>query len=305
MKHPKPKFPGYSLSDLDILQRLGEKFHAKAKEKSPFLTGSIIALFVGLLEAASLSVKVFLRRKLGSRKVGLAILFFAFLWIRFFIVGGKAYGFLWHNALQSFEYFFSTFLLWAFNPYIGVTATNPDEYSLIALYYSYVALLLGLAHLFSSAGRTMAREKWLSDSQGESVFFQSLKGKFIGKVEITDMMIFMYFEPLLLVLTGFLVDQFIKDSLFFNLMLFSAIALFLDEYRRFMEFRANVIEVIDGELQAKKLMEELEKYDRYEKAGNIENADFSAGVQLATETDIQHSNKQKNEAERQEARLAS
>ena len=73
-----------SLATRNVLREGQEKAYRATKQRYPFLIGSIVWVFMLIVQAAALSVRVFFRRKIGERSFSLGLVLLSYFWIRCF-----------------------------------------------------------------------------------------------------------------------------------------------------------------------------------------------------------------------------
>jgi len=261
----------------------------------PFLIGSLIWVAEFIISAAAFSVKVFLRQKLGERTFNVWLVFFSYLWVRYFLIEDMHFEVLNKETVKIFGseiddnlyllYFAIYLILQFFSNLLGlasvvfwVSAEEAD--SLFVWVYSYIVVILGIAHLLSAFSRNLNHEKWFSYSRGKSVFFGWLEGRKIEGSAVSDTTIWMILDPLLVLFFGAGVYWLLEDENFGLFLMLSAFALFLEERLAFLERKAEVQDVIDGEYRGRRLEAQIMKFNEKETGGR-DGAVTDSGAVLA------------------------
>lgn len=229
----------------------------RQKNKKTGLAG----LWQEIVSAAALSVRIFMRQKIGERSFSLMLVFGAYIWVRCFDFDWRfttppndpenpIHGLLvWLGYLEQFLAQIGEVSVNAFT-----FSTDPNSPSPLVFIYSIIILIGGLGQWVVSIRRYMKGEKWYSYSRGESVFFSAMI-----KNSVSYTTIWMIIEPFFLFIIGVLIVALLRDALGLCIML-SAIALFAEEYRYYRETKHEVLDVNDAEYLAQRLEQSLKRF---------------------------------------------
>lgn len=260
----------------------------RSVQRLPGFIRGIVWIFQSIVSAAAMSVRIFLRKKLGERTLTLGLLVFAYVWVRYFMaedIGFKGletdfrfFGALnpvtdkpfitrgedWDNILRFLyvsisyigQFFQNIVKLW--KSLFIVNSANAS--SLGIFFYSYLIVVLGLVHRGNAVKRDLTWEKWYSYSRGHSVFFGGLRDKVIRGRKITEEFIFIVIEPVCVFLLGLAVLYYWNDPNFSYFLMLSAGALFLEERREYQQKKEKTLNMIDGDLDGQRLMESYDKF---------------------------------------------
>ena len=155
-------------------------------------------------------------------------------------------------------------------------------------------MVLGITHLINIYLRATSKTHIYSHGYGRSTLFWWLENRklpwirsnpntgslTIAPVSIKEKTIFTYVEPIFVMIIGwFLISQMPKDLHYQNLGWFLALsagALFIDERKEHTLFREHVLDMMDGEIDGQRLMEEYNAM----KGGTKQGGDFEKGAQI-------------------------
>lgn len=217
--------------------------------------GFFIWLLMSIIHAASFSIQIFLRKNIGLRSYTMLTVPFAYVWVRFFLLGDfefealpsdfeffskdnyndtsvnldeKLHGF--YGVLYYFKQFFSNF------GHMGQAVQPiPKGGSNFLYLYSFFMFVLGyfnLLHVFIKGGvRSLSR--------GESIFFSWAYGNNSKRAE---RIIHLVVEPGLVILLGLAFLYFTPEIGFGVFLIVSSLAFF---YRERAEYYRNLEEIDD------------------------------------------------------------
>ncbi len=86
--------------------------------------------------------------------------------------------------------------------------------------------------------------------RGNSIFFGWMEDKVIGGFKINSLAIWMIVEPIFVLFVAYLVEDFLGYSQIGLILKFSAICLFIEEFRVYQENRRFILDMLDGQLDA-------------------------------------------------------
>lgn len=243
-----------------------------------------------LIAAAALGLRVFFRQKLGERSFDLSLIFLSYTWVRAFLFQWTWFdpGIDPQGAYAFFETFLSyigQFLQQIITIFIEASTFTVGEGSQFIYGYSFFILIFGLIHWGSSIKRNLAYEKWYSYSRGTSVFLGWLEGKTIldGQGEVTKPLIWIVLEPLFIIIVGLVFVFVLEEGAFGLCLIFSALALSVEEYREYKIFRGKLLDHLDAEFEGEELRREIDKFNQ--STGLQYGRVSTQGVVLATDND--------------------
>lgn len=268
-----------------------------------FFTEFFAGLFYLFIGLGAFSIRALIRRKLGERSFGIFTIVFTFIWIRAF------YAFDYVELKSCAEFFhvescnsINTAMYYLYLPFSPIAGFFTPEFSLISFQegfgnlfsplniqteISYAGLfsLLFLLIAFVALGETIYRMfkkiRWHSYHRGKSSFFNWTVGKKIGRFVIKDVHVWMIFEPLLILMIGWIVS--FGDIVLAKVLIAGAICLFLEEYSIYRQERNYILNMIDGEIEGDYLTELKEQYredeEKYKEMGG-EGASSEAEISI-------------------------
>ena len=140
-----------------------------------------------------------------------------------------------------------------------ITNPNPHEVSLCVFYFSLLFLCIAVIHFAFILKSKNQRTFDHSYKKGRSTVFYWLEDKCIGSFSITPTIISMAIEPVFVFLVGFVFICF--DWNFSLLVMLSSLALFIEELWEYQIKKAQVLNVIDSELDGHRVMTEYRKIE--------------------------------------------
>lgn len=300
-------------SDRSIGERFNRRAYQAVTRRYPFFIGSIISFIQLVAKSAAFSIRIFLRRDIGERTFGIWSIILAYFWVQYFMLdsavlkhldgdfkifgiidfsqdvpGLGEYGFSlksWDDMLRPlyvfFNYFWQVFVnLLKLTNLFGTDSA--DNGSWIVQWYSWIVMLLGVAHLVKGIRRKNAWVKADSFRRGDSIFFGLLEGKKVLNVTITRTLLLTVAEPLIVLSLGLIVYG-LSDphSSFGAFMMISAIALSAEEYQEYLYHQSKTLDMMDSEFESRRLEVAIDNYEAKEKMiQEQQQGDFSQGARL-------------------------
>lgn len=277
--------------------------------RQSFLARTASGFFRYVINSAAYSLRIFLRIRLGERAIGIPTVLLSFVWICYFLTYTYMFDFNFNQEqpenpwfdipafIQPFILilsFIGQLLMKVFQAFLNAARVlglaEPGSGLDSSLYwdgsvltYGLLCLLFGVIHLIKIQLRATSKTHVHSYSHGKSAFFWWLEGrKFpwfrtnsetgrltIRSVKIVEKTIFTYVEPIFVFLIGMILRNGGSDH-FGWFLIVSAIALFWDERKESASFRGQVLDMLDGEMDGKALIEEYKKVKgEAEQGGNF------------------------------------
>ncbi|MCI5091186.1 hypothetical protein [Phaeodactylibacter sp.] len=252
---------GKPLSDHAVIGQLGDSTKG-ILSGSPSATGGLISsLFSYFIGISAFITKSFLRTRLGERSFGFLTIILVYFIVLLINLTPAAYALNVQYMLgRGLQEVFGLKILAAVtapfavpyyiyvggNDYPGFSPQLP--YSLLVLVS--IVIILGIGHLVSVYTRRAKNEVIHSNYSGDSVFFGWLSGKQIGDFEFTPIRIRMLVEPFAVLVLAYLIKQYLGYSDLAFVLAVSAVCLFLEEYRLYVENRRFILDLLDGHLDA-------------------------------------------------------
>lgn len=252
---------GKPLSDHAVIGQLGDSTKG-ILSGSPSATGGLISsLFSYFIGISAFITKSFLRTRLGERSFGfLTILLVYFMVLLIYLTPDSYEANIQYMLGRELQENFGVKILAAVTApfavpyYIYTGGENHEGFSpqlpnsLLALVS--IVIILGISHLVSVYTRRAKNEVIHSNYSGDSVFFGWLAGKQIGGFEFTPIRIRMIVEPVAVLLLAYLIQQYLGYSELAFVLEISAVCLFIEEYRLYVENRRFILDLLDGHLDA-------------------------------------------------------
>lgn len=272
--------------------------YARSRDANSNKQGGLKGFWGSLIQSAAFSLRVFFRNKIGERSYSFGLILSSYLWVRLFPAnwtfnkpepGPDADFPLLYSLASYIEQFFTQ--LW--DIVVEAFSFNLSQADTLIEFYSYLVLIFGFIHWLGSIKRNLLKIKWYSYSRGESVFLGWLEGKRLFNVRLSNnkerpikisyTFIWMIIEPLFIIFLGFMLIAFEVDAVLGFCLGLSAIALIIEEYVFYRNFRSEQLDIIDAEYRGTRIKEAMARYD----LDNDQefNSVASEGVSLANESD--------------------
>lgn len=259
-----------------------------------FLTELFSGIFYFFVGLGAFSIRAVLRRKLGERSFGILTILLTYFWIRLFyawnylefqpcntffgvecgVLGNGLYYFLVPISLIVNLFFPGALELVTTTEGFG-NAFNPFNFGLgesLAGFYSVVFLIFAFIALCESIYRIFKKVRWYSYYRGKSSLFDWwLTGKRIGGFAISERIIWMIVEPMVVVLFAGLF-YLIGDTILSQILMIGAVCLFIEEYGDYREERNVILNVIDGEIINERIIQVKTEYSS-DQEPHYKNAD--------------------------------
>lgn len=229
--------------------------------------GAALALVIGVLNftlgVSGFILRIFLRKRLGSRTFGLITCACAYLtvqWLEAIHQKPKA-----ANLAASLENILEPIMIFldkliGSNNYNLNRGLSPLSRDITLHWFALAVLFLGIAHYISAFIRDFRKEKLYSYSRGESILFGWLVGKHLFNIKITDTAVWVLIEPLFVYLVSLFIGTTPEGEGLAFVLQISAFCLFCQEYTVFQKKRAMVLDFIDSEIEAAEIFEEVNQY---------------------------------------------
>ncbi len=293
---------GKVLSDQNFISDIGEGTKDLMRASPSAIGNFFIALFNYFIGVSAFISRSFLRAKLGERTFGIItvisvylIIWFIFMFpMAFEVTGKEVFG---NYSESSFGIKLLTFFLTFF--YLPLLIfLDPEIFQKIVPEISQqvhlfvlVIIIIGIGHLIEMYTRRINKEVIHSFYRGNSLLFGWLEGKEIFGHKIKPLTIWMIIEPLFVVTTAFLVQDFLGYKELAVVLYFSACCLFIEEFRVYQENRRFILDMLDGQLDAAFVRELQQEY-----RGSLENIakkerprDYKASLKKRNSDKLGHS----------------
>jgi hypothetical protein len=215
--------------------------------KYGFFKGIIVWLFNSFLRAAAFSIQCILRFGIGRASFGVLTILFSYLWISFFVFGDLSYSFEpeeYYNSRETVEEFDQKIMPvyggWAYLKQFAEELSFVDdailngpgeEGSKLVYIFSFIVVGLGIFNILYEQFIEESKKPNI-DFRGESLLLYWLKRK---KIQLPfDLMVFQrLIEPGLVFGIGFIILSTGGSRNFGLLLMFSSVALFIEELKAF------------------------------------------------------------------------
>jgi len=272
---------GKELGDRSIMTDVSKGFSDAAKKEAPIVTQFVSSIIAYIIGALAFLTKSFLRLKLGERTFGLfnlllsvALIYFVYLFTQLYSdllvefydesirnnLGVKFFAFL-----QTF--FYLAMALWQMDKSGDIYLEDGKlAYSLDLVlpeelkYFMWIIVIIGLTHLIDVYIRRANKEVIHSFYRGDSVFWGWLRGRTIGPLTFNDTRIWMFVEPAFVLVIAYLIHSVWGFTELSSLLMVSAICLFIEEYKVYIETRRFTLDMLDGRLDAAFMSSVQEEY---------------------------------------------
>jgi len=293
---------GKTYGDQAIAGNVAKGVDYIAKTKAPFISRFLSGIFGQFVATSAFISRSFLRLNLGERSFGLITILMVYLiiWLiylypqaytgtceLFFDEGGIMEGVDQGSLGMKLLVFFAAIL------YVPAMMLRKDmsihlspDMPYMLDWFVFIILLISVAHLIEVYARRLNKTVIHSLYRGDSVFFSWMIGLKIGGTTITPLGVWMIVEPLFLLAVAYLMNS-VLGWMELSLVLFvSAICLFLEEYRVYVETRRIILDVLDGRLDAVFMSRIQSTYGEKlkEAEGNQKNLNTSASRVKTSQT---------------------
>lgn len=299
LRRPRRK----SYSDDALASDLVDGIHRYSEKNYPFLVGTIVWVLELFTKGLAFNIKAITRKNLGSRTFGVFLLmdayfmqklflFMILLWMdgsfqlslildlfdsNSFVGQGFNHSFYWWPNIEEFLKELNRVNLLKFAKYFLA--------QILPQLFGYIFLWNAIKQMFRKTKKSLLATKENSYGHGESRYFKDLKGKKIGKITITDDIICMVFEPLLVLVVGFALWK-IADSPLGIFLMISAGAVFYEEYKPYWRRREKIQDKIDAEYEMEKIKAGLKTYEEGIKRNSSSGSIQTAPVTFANGSDL-------------------
>ena len=272
---------------------------------------ALLSLFDFLIGIGAYATKCFLRRKFGERTIGILtiLLTIVLIWgfhrtsaiyleeITSFIEKGNTITFiprLLFGLVGLLFYFLITLGGGPEKLDADVIMTIAEGENIIGIWIT-VIIAVSVYHLFEVFQRRFQGKEMVNSLyQGDSFIFGWFKGRKVLGFEITNVTIWMIFEPLFVL---FIATIFWKSyEAIAATLAISSLCLFIEGYRIYKENRQLHLEIMDGRLEADYIAKLQKKYD--ERLLNSEPKFTSKKAQLFSGSDNKITKTQNSQASR-------
>jgi hypothetical protein len=270
------------VSDKAVVNDLATKVFSGQRRRLPFIIGFLYYIFKYLISVGAYVSRSFLRYRLGERTFGIITVLSVYL----FFLSVQ----LTQDSIESFQQFYAeqntelqldkmTFqekydILLVL---IGMSSSEKMQVDMgpiatigLGLLFRdavlgfndlsfelkvswWIILGLSILHFLETIIRRLRGDVGHSYFRGKSAFFGFLTdGKIFG-FEISPIYIWMVLEPALIYFLAFLFESLFDFTLLSAVLKISAICLFFEEYRVYLENRSMLLDIIDSQIDAEKL----------------------------------------------------
>jgi hypothetical protein len=282
---------GKKLGDQFIVSDFAKGTKQIASRKIPVTTGIITGIIGYFISASAFIIRSFLRVKLGERTFGALTLLSVYFIIWLIYIFPQAYEVTADNLLRSnvdkgnlgvmAMTFFMTFIYapYKFFENDGSVSSFSPELPYELNIFAIIILFIGVSHFIELLTRKYRKEVVHSYYRGDSVFFGWLVGRKINNYIVKNITIWILIEPLFIVIIAWSISTFLGYNQVAIVLVISAICLFIEEYRGYLENRQFVLDMLDGQLDAgyvKSLQSEYE--ESLSMKGNLNEANYSVSL---------------------------
>lgn len=276
------------ISDKAIVNDLAGRVFSASRRKLPIIIAFFYYILKFLLSVAAYVPRCILRKKLGERTFGVITIASVYLFLSFVQIMSEVLP----KVIQSIK---NGFRIYNFNlndgaswydtisQYLFITASSQGEevakmIQTIALtsifrdsilkyqglstglqFLWWITLAFSLMHFIELFLRRIRNETIHSFHRGRPAL-SLLSGKKMIWIEINDKYLWMIVEPLIVFLFAITVDFFFGLELLASVLKISALCLFFEEYRVYMENKSMVLDLIDSQIDGMKLAHVQEEY---------------------------------------------
>lgn len=209
--------------------------YAEIRSRYLFIIAVFVWLFYAARNSAALSLKLFLRARLGYKTISSAALIYSYIWVRFFLYE--------EGDLDPLTIWGFFKLIWKKVSYVFQPLSFPDNSSELVHFYSLLLILMIIIHLIKTG---LVRRRGIdvdSFNLGESLFFGWMVGLNVPVIKYNNdkkryqlrfiplkmRHVLMYVEPIFVLIIA-LLSHILYDQMQFSLLLaLGAVALFLEQ----------------------------------------------------------------------------
>jgi len=278
------------ISDQTVVTDLAGKVFSGTRRRLPIIIAFFYYIIKFLLSVGAYISRAFLRSKLGERTYGVITVLFVYLFfvsiqltmdtiprviemikpeLRAFQSSGVGQSEI-YDLLTLFVVFsssdpqaqqdLSAIGTFSFIYVFKESILNYQGFSLGLKIAWWLILVLSFMHFIELFRRRRTGEVVHSFHRGKSVFFSFLVGKKLFNFEIKELHIWMFLEPLLIYLLAITLNQVFGFEALSIALKISAICLFFEEYRVYLENRAMVLDIIDSQIDGRTLAQIQDEY---------------------------------------------
>jgi hypothetical protein len=292
------------VSDRTVVNDLAGKVFSGSHRRLPIIIAFLYYILKFFLSVGAFTPRAILRSKIGERTIGVITVLMVYA---FFFTVHIGY----HSFIQAKEFLIKEVRVNKLSELskeqlydlfvIVVTASSTDEFhrdgkalaplalglglkkSILAFQGLswplkvcwWLVLLMSLLHFIEIIYRRRQGEVLHSYHRGKSVFFSWMIGKKIPGGKVNELMVWMIVEPLFVLSIAFLLNRFLQFEVLGLVLIISAICLFMEEYRAYLDNRSMLLDIVDSQIDARVISEiqgdYSERIDRDNPISNNEN----------------------------------
>lgn len=145
-----------------------------------------------------------------------------------------------------------------------------DTFNSEGIFLFGLILLLAVFHWLEIQSRRKGKEVIHSYYRGDSVFFGNTVGEKIFGWQVSSLFVWMVLDPLLIILVAYLLQYGLRLELIPLILKVGAFFLIIEEINIYRENKQMVLDIIDSQIDAVKIMEIQDQYAQVPTVGNTQ-----------------------------------